>query len=137
MKLQTWLDAKALPVRSLTPVVIVAVYVVEYSSGLPGVKIAVSPLFIIEPGTSPSGPLSLNDETLIVSVDIFSLKVTDTAPIGVIPVAFVTGVTDSTVGAVVSTNSAVEKLQVYGALMGMPPMSSMPAATVTVYDMPY
>src|SRR5512135_1386357 len=102
----------ALFARSVTPVVIVAVYVVELASGADGVKVAVVPERFTAPATEVPPALSVK---VVVLTDLTaSLKVAVTAAATGTAVAPVTGFVEFTVGGVVSVGG------VAGLLAGSP-----------------
>jgi hypothetical protein len=119
LKVQTKLLAKALPAKSLTPVVIVAVYRTPAARLLAGVKVAVVLVEATVPMTGVSGvsvvvlaeatvPVrgvvlcSVKVAVVMVSRLIASLKVAVTFVLSATPVAPFAGLTKVTVGRVVS-----------------------------------
>ena len=65
VKLHTKLLARAVPMVSVTPVVIVAVYIELAASNVVGVNVAVVPEYVTEPVTAaPPGPASVNELVL-------------------------------------------------------------------------
>jgi hypothetical protein len=84
---------------SVTPVVTVAVYIVEYSKGADGVRVTVLLIILNVPLT----PLSTwNVEDVIVEKSIGSEKVALITLVGATPVRPFAGLVDSTVGGVSS-----------------------------------
>lgn len=66
VKLHTKLFARAVPIASVAPVLIVAVYIELGASGVAGVKVAVVPEYVTVPVTeAPAGPMTVNEEVLI------------------------------------------------------------------------
>ena len=92
----------ALPLESFTPVVIVAVYVVEYDRLLEGVNVAT--LLLYETVPLMLLPLLLRVNVLVVIVDesMSSLNVAVIVLLTATSVALLTGLVELTVGGVVS-----------------------------------
>jgi hypothetical protein len=66
VKLHTKLFARAVPIASVAPVLIVAVYIELGASGVAGVKVAAVPEYVTVPVTeAPAGPMTVNEEVLI------------------------------------------------------------------------
>ena len=81
----------------MTPVVIVAVYWVEFASALEGVKVTVVPLYLTVPVTKLF-KVKVACETVLASTG--SLKVAVIAAFTATPMALLAGMVDETVGAV-------------------------------------
>src|SRR6185295_8082947 len=75
VKLQVLLAANALPTRSVTPVVIVAVTTVLAARSLVGLKVATVPTYVTTPGTGVAPCVTVKVVELIVAGSIASLKV--------------------------------------------------------------
>ena len=87
-----------LPATSVTPVVIVAVYVVEYARGPDGVNVAVVPLY----DTVPVTPLTVKVVLFIVAEVIASLNVAVMALPTAIFTPPLTGLVALTIGGIIS-----------------------------------
>jgi hypothetical protein len=96
----TKLAARAAPVRSFAPVVIMAVYRVPFASPVAGVNVAVVPANATVPvtGVTP-GPVKVKVAALIVAGFIASLNVADTRVFRGTPVPPIVGTVEMTVGA--------------------------------------
>jgi len=135
LKVQTLLVARALPARSVTVVLTVAVNEVLVGSGdgLVGVNVAVraSAEYATVPttGVSPTVVLRVKLLALIVLGAMSSLKLAVTAVL-LAATASCAGLTLVTVGAVVSGAELVVKDHTKAACRGMPPVSCAPVVMV-------
>jgi len=102
VKLHTKLLLSALPARSLTPLVIVAVYMVLAARLAVGVKIAVTPAYVTVPVTRVVPCIKVKVALVTVDGDNASLKTAVMALLAAIPVAALIGKVAITVGGVVS-----------------------------------
>src|SRR3989337_3897574 len=102
----------ALPTRSLTSVVTVAVYVVKYARVPDGVNVAVVPLYDTVPPIVPLPSLTINVDGVMLPASIASLNVAVITASTDTPVAPLPGLVALTSGGVVSNISHVVKLQV-------------------------
>jgi hypothetical protein len=89
-----------LPDISLTPVEILALYIVPATRGAEGVNVAVVPEYATVPAIEVAPWVSVKDEVVIVAALIGSLKVTDKTLLSAIPVEPVIGLVDNSVGTV-------------------------------------
>src|SRR3989339_1905451 len=107
LKPQVWSKAIALPAKSLTPVVILAVYVVESDRLLDGVNVAVVPLYETVPLMLPLLSLTVNVFVLIEEDCIASLNMAVIVLLIATPAAPLTGIVEMTIGGVISTPPTV------------------------------
>jgi hypothetical protein len=113
LKLHAKALVRALPARSVAPVVIVAVNKVLVASGIAGVKVATVPAQLTVPATALAlGPMTVKVVAGEVRVAQFiaSLKVILTAWLRATPVAALTGMVETTVGGVVLGAALVVKV---------------------------
>jgi hypothetical protein len=124
----------ALPARSWTPVVTVAVYATLLASGAFGWKVAVVPFpaSVTVPGTLVVPCLSRKFAVVIVDAFIASLKVAVTGAETETDVALLTGAVDATVGGAVSGAALVVKDQVRFAARWFAARSVTAVVTVAV-----
>ena len=127
--------ARALPARSRTEVLSVAVYCVEGASAALGVNVAVLPETLIEPLTTALFEVTATEKFPVVSVplSIASEKVAVTVVPTATPVAPARGVTELTVGGVVSGGAVVVKVHVAADASPLPARSCAPVVIVAVY----
>src|SRR3972149_9967295 len=92
----------ALPARSVTPVVTVAVYVVEYARVPDGVNVAVVPLYDTVPPIVPLPSLTRNVADVMLPASMASLNVAVITLSTATPVALLTGFVALTSGGIVS-----------------------------------
>ena len=119
-----------MPALSFAPAVIVAVYVVEYARLLDGVNVAVVPVYV----TVPVTPLfKVNVAVLTVDAVIVSLNVAVIAEFTATFVALLAGLTDVTVGGVVSAVVPVVNVHVLLAVIALPAASFTLVVMVAVY----
>ena len=111
VKLHTLLAARALPAKSLAPVVIVAVYKVLAARLDAGVKVAATPTEVTVPETDVVPCIKVKVAVLSVEGSIASVKVTVIALLVATPVALTSGNSELTMGAVLSGTAPVVKLQ--------------------------
>jgi hypothetical protein len=102
VKLHVWLAVRGFPAASFAPVVTVAVYVVEWRRGDPGVKVAVLDPRETEPGTGVVPRVRWKVEAVSVATSMASLNVAVMAALVATPAAPSTGLVAATVGGVVS-----------------------------------
>jgi hypothetical protein len=134
VKVQTLLAARALFARSVTPAVMVAVYVVALASGADGSKVAVVPESVTVPETGEFPAITVN---VAVLTDLTaSLKVAVTSALTATPVWLAPGFVEVTVGIVVSVTAAVAvlKVQTMFAARALLAMSVTPVVMVAVYN---
>jgi hypothetical protein len=126
-------DARWLPATSVTAVVIVAVYVAPLARGADGVNVTVAPLTEIVPATPP---LRVNEDAVTLAGATASLNVAVTAEPTATPVALFAGLTELTVGGVVSAAAVVVNVQVRSDARWLPATSVTAAVIVAVYVAP-
>src|ERR1700693_1785449 len=102
VKVHTLLKAKALPARSVTPVVIVAVYWVLAVRAVPGAKIAAAPVHFTVPEIRFGPWLKVNVPGVQLAGATVSLKYAAIFWLVATPVAALIGFVSVTVGLVVS-----------------------------------
>src|SRR5580704_13065494 len=99
VNVQTTLAARPAPVRSLAPVVIVAVYRVPLVRFAAGVNVAVVPAYVIMPATAVvPGPASVKVAALMVAAFMAALNVAETGELTNTPTAPLIGTVETTVG---------------------------------------
>jgi hypothetical protein len=136
VKVQTLLAARALFARSVTPAVMVAVYVVALASGADGSKVAVVPESVTVPETGEFPAITVNVAVLTDLTD--SLKVAVTSALTATPVWLAAGFVEVTAGGVVSVTAAeaVVKVQTLFAARALLAKSVTPVVMVAVYVVP-
>jgi hypothetical protein len=128
VNVHTKLAASAAPVGSFAPVVIVAVYKVDVASSAAGVNVAVFPALLTDPVTAVTpGPVSVNDDVLIVVASIGTLNVAEMVVLTATAVAPFDGTVDTTEG-----GAAVVKVQTKLAARATPAGSFAPVVIVAV-----
>jgi hypothetical protein len=106
--------------------------VVLVARELVGLKVAVTPAWVTTPVTDVAPCFSLKVAVVIVRGSIASLKAAAMFPPIAAPVAAFTGTVKLTVGAVLSTDASVVKLQTKSAARALPARSAAPVVIVAV-----